>query len=92
MFLDANKPTRLIIRTGGQPGYGWHETLTKPIQMAVYTGSKKLGELTVAPPTGVFSELTFNIPPHALPSNASTIRIEASGMYRVFHWFVLQPE
>jgi hypothetical protein len=92
VFLDANKPTRLIIRTGGQPGYGWHETLTKPIQMAVYTGSKKLGELTVAPPAGVFSELTFNIPPHALPSNASTIRIEASGMYRVFHWFVLQPE
>jgi hypothetical protein len=92
VFLDPNKPTRLIIRTGGQPSYGWHETLTKPIQMAVYAGAKKLGELTVAPPNGVFSELTFNIPPHALPSTASTIRIQASGMYRVFHWFVLQPE
>lgn len=92
IFVDPAKPTRLIIRTGGQASYGWHETLTKPIQMKIFSGANKLAELTVAPPGGVFSELTFNIPPHALPSTASEIRVEASGMYRVFHWFALQPD
>lgn len=90
--VDPKKPTRLIIRTGGQPSYGWHETITKAVQMSVYRGSKKLGELTVGPPLGMFSELTFNLPPHSLGSTQSEIRVEANGIYRVFHWFVLQPE
>jgi hypothetical protein len=32
------------------------------------------------------------VQPHALPSSASEIRVEATGLYRVFHWFVLQRE
>jgi hypothetical protein len=60
--------------------------------MSLWSGKKKLGELTVAPPAGQFAELTFNVQPHALPSSASEIRVEASGLYRVFHWFVLQRE
>jgi hypothetical protein len=90
--LDPAKPTRIVIRTGGQAAYPWHETINKPIEMSLWSGKKKLGELTVAPPAGQFAELTFNVQPHALPSSASEIRVEASGLYRVFHWFVLQRE
>jgi hypothetical protein len=92
VHLVPAKPSRIVIRTGGQPAYPWHETLNKPIKMTLWSGAKKLGELTIAPPSGQFEEVTFNIQPHALPSTASQIRVEASGMYRVFHWFVLQPE
>ena len=90
--IDPAKPTRVVIRTGGQKSYGWHEPITTPVQLTLYAGTKKLGSLTVAPPTGAFSELTFNVPPHTATTSELTLRTEASGLYRVFHWFVLQPE
>jgi hypothetical protein len=90
--VDPTKPTRVVIRTGGQPGYSFHETITTPVTMRLFAGAKELGHLTVAPPAGKFSELTFNLPAHALPSAETELRVEASGVYRVFHWFVLQPE
>ena len=34
--------------------------------MKLLTGKKELGALTVAPPAGAFTELTFNLPPYAL--------------------------
>ena len=92
IHVDPAKPTRLVLRTGGQPSYGWHEAIKKPVEMTLYAGTKKLGSLTIAPPAGAFSELTFNIAPHALPTGEVEIHSEATGMYRVFHWFVLQPE
>jgi hypothetical protein len=92
VHLDPAKPTRIVIRTGGQTSYGWHEPITKPIDMTLYSGTKKLGSLTIAAPSGTFSEVTFNVAPHALPAATSEIRVEATGLYRVFHWFVLQPE
>jgi hypothetical protein len=90
--IDRAKPTRVVIRTGGQRAYGFHETITQPVTLALVAGTKPLGHLTVSPPTGAFSELTFNLPPHALPEGVTELRTEASGPYRVFHWFVLQPE
>ena len=51
-----------------------------------------LGTLTVTPPTGAFTELTFNLQPHALREAEVEVHTEATGPYRVFHWFVLQPE
>jgi hypothetical protein len=90
--VDPAKPMRVVIRTGGQASYGWHETLTKPVTLTLFTGAKQLGQLTVAPPSGVFSELTFNLPAHALRGGEGELRVRASGIYRVFHWFVLQPE
>ena len=91
--LDPAKPTRVVIRTGGQPSYGFHETITKPITLRLFGPAiKELGHLTVAPPAGKFSELTFNLPNHTFHDRTVTLRVEASGAYRVFHWFVLQPD
>lgn len=91
IHVDPAKPTRIVLRTGGQTSYGWHEAITKPVPMSLYVGTKKLASLTIAPPDGNFSELTFNIAPHALPTGDVEIHSEAAGLYRVFHWFVLQP-
>jgi hypothetical protein len=90
--VDPTKPTRVVLRTGGQKTYPWHEVIAKPIELVLYTGTKKLGQLTVAPPSGSFSELTFNLPPYATKTRTLELRTEATGMYRVFHWFILQSE
>jgi hypothetical protein len=90
--LDPDKPTRIVIRTGGKAQYGFHEPITKPITLELFADKKKLGHLTVAPPAGQFSELSFNLPQRAFHTRAVELRTEASAPYRVFHWFVLQPE
>jgi len=81
-----------VLRTGGQTNYPWHEAITKPATIALYTGNKELGKLTIAPPAGGFSELTFNLPAHAFRTADVELHSEADGIYRVFHWFVLQPD
>jgi hypothetical protein len=92
VHVDPAKPTRVVLRTGGQKSYGWHESIDKPVTISLHAGTKQLGQLTIAPPAGVFSELTFNLPAHAAKTPDLELRTEANGMYRVFHWFVLQPE
>ena len=90
--LDPQKPTRVVIRTGGKQAYGFHETITKPITLKLFTGTKELAHMTIAPPAGQFSELAFNLPTRVFRQPRIELRTEASGPYRVFHWFVLQPE
>jgi hypothetical protein len=90
--VDPAKPTRVVLRTGGQRTYPWHEAIDKPVTIKLSAGKKQLGQLTVAPPAGTFAEVTFNLPAHALPSREVELRTDATGVYRVFHWFVLQPD
>ncbi|HEY5950870.1 MAG TPA: hypothetical protein VIV40_35500, partial [Kofleriaceae bacterium] len=92
VHVNPAKPSRVVLRTGGQKSYGWHEAIDKPVTIALLVGKKQLGQLTIAPPAGQFSELTFNVPPHAFASGEAELHTEANGMYRVFHWFVLQPD
>ena len=90
--LDPQKPTRIVIRTGGQTTYNFHESITKPIALKLFAEGKELGHITLAPPSGQFSEIVFNIPVRALHSKQVEVRTEASAPYRVFHWFVLQTD
>lgn len=90
--LDPAKPTRVVLRTGGKPSYPWHEAIRKPVEITLLGGRKRFGTLTIAPPSGTFAEVTFTLPPQAFPTGEAELRTEATGMYRVFHWFVLQPD
>jgi hypothetical protein len=90
--LDPSKPARVVIRTGGQRSYPFHESLDKPITLQLFAGAKPIGHLTIAPPDGSFSELAFNFAAKTFDTPSVELRTEASGMYRVFHWFVLQPQ
>ena len=86
---DPARPVRLVLRTGGGPGYPWHETLTKPVTMRITDeGGRELARQTLPAPTGPFVEVVFELPAGA----PATLRAEADGPYRAFHWFVLQPE
>ena len=90
--IDPSKPARLVIRTGGQKSYPWHEEIDRPVTLRLFAGTRELGHLEVAPPTGTFSELTFEVPAHVSDGPQLELHTEASGRYRVFHWFVLQTD
>jgi hypothetical protein len=90
--LDPQKPTRIVLRTGGQPSYPYHDAIAKPITLKLMNGTRELGHITLGPPAGQFSEIAFNIPVRAFRQREVEVHTEASAPYRVFHWFVLQPE
>ena len=92
VHLDPAKPTRIAIRTGGARDAPYQDPITKPVTLKLMSGTKELGTLTVAPPGGLFSELTFNLQPYALRTPEAELHTEASGPYRSFHWFVMQPD
>ncbi len=85
--VDPHKPARLVIRTGGRPDYPWHERITKPVPIDVLDGDDRVIAHTDLPaPTGTLAEITLDIPA------TRTIQIRAHAPYRVFHYFVLQPD
>ncbi|HTL38909.1 MAG TPA: hypothetical protein VL326_37515, partial [Kofleriaceae bacterium] len=92
VHLDPAKPARVVLRTGGQKAYPWHESIDKPVVLTLFANDKQIGQLTLGPPTGQFAEVTYNLPAHATKRAEVELRTEAKGMYRVFHWFVLQPD
>ena len=88
--VDPRKPVRLVMRTGGKPNYPYHEGLGAPGEVRLYDGAgHELGRATLAAPTGPLVEVTFELPPSAARTR---VRVVAQKPYRVFHWFVLQPE
>jgi hypothetical protein len=87
--IDPARPVRLVMRTGGRPSYPWHDSLPRPAHVVVSTAAGS-AEATLAPATGPLVEVAFELPVPA--ESAVTVRVTASAPYRVFHWFVLQPD
>jgi hypothetical protein len=87
--LDPARPARLILRTGGQRSYPYHESIDHPVELKLYDDAdRELGKVTLGIPEGAFVEVAF-----ALPAGTSTtLHTAAASPYRAFHWFVLQPE
>jgi hypothetical protein len=89
--VDPSRPVRLVLRTGGARSYPYHEAIDRPVPLRVLDDAgRELARATLPAPTadGAFAEVTF-----ALPAGTPTVlHTEASGPYRAFHWFVLQPE
>lgn len=92
IHLEPKKPTRIVLRTGGARTPPFQDPITKPVTVKLLSGTKVLGTLTIAPPAGAFTELTFNLPPYAIRTSEAEVHTEATGPYRAFHWFVLQPD
>lgn len=87
--LDPNKPTRLVLRTGGPPSVPFQETLNAPTTLELLDGDDKVIATQPLPPPGnQFVEVVFDLPAGA----SSTIRTRSPLPYRVFHWFALQRE
>jgi hypothetical protein len=87
--FDPAKPVRLVMRTGGLPVYGFNEQIDKRVAIRILDDDRRvLARRDIPPPAGVFIELAFDL--GRLP--ARELLTDATGPYRVFHWFVLQPE
>ena len=87
--LDPAKPARLVLRTGGQRGYPYHETIDHPVELGLYDDAdRELGKATLGVPDGAFVEVAFELPAGV----ATHLHTVAAAPYRAFHWFVLQPE
>lgn len=85
---DPGKPVRLVMRSGGPASQAYHETITAAVPMAITDADgATIASQAVPAPNGTFQEVVFE-----LPAGTSTVHARAPGPYRVFHWFVLQPE
>jgi hypothetical protein len=84
---DPARPMRLVVRTGGKREYPWHDAITKPVAIEILDGETVLASADLPAPRGELIEVTLEI-----PKGLRTVRVRANGTYRVFHWFVLQPE
>ncbi|HEX2690178.1 MAG TPA: hypothetical protein VHN14_26365 [Kofleriaceae bacterium] len=87
--IEPHKPVRLVMRTGGQRGYPWHEDILSPVHLVVSTDAGT-AEATIEPPAGPLVEIALDLPVPAM--HEVIVRVAATGPYRVFHWFALQPD
>ncbi len=86
--IDPAKPVRLVLRTGGQVSAPYQESISTPVTLRILDdGDRELAKVTIPAPTGSFVEVPIELP----AGTPTAIRTEASGPYRAFHWFVLQP-
>lgn len=89
MTIDPAKPVRLVMRTGGPASQAYHETISAPVAVTITGDDGRAYPPQVLPaPRGAFEEVVFDLPAGVTP----TVHAHAASPYRVFHWFVLQPE
>ncbi|MEO7093534.1 MAG: hypothetical protein ABI175_09805, partial [Polyangiales bacterium] len=87
--IDPAKPVRLVMRTGGPPNQPYHETIAGPVPVElVDEDGRAFPAQTLPALNGTFLEVVFELPAGVTPR----LHTRAASPYRVFHWFVLQPE
>ena len=87
--VEPGKPVRLVLRTGGKPGYPWNEALTATNKLEVTAGGLTQ-VLDLVPPAGVLVEAAIELP--ATRARELAVSVRASRAYHAFHWFALQPD
>jgi hypothetical protein len=77
------------MRTGGPPNQPYHETIAGPVPVELTADDgTSFPAKTLPALNGTFLEVVFDLPAGVTP----TVHTRAASPYRVFHWFVLQPE
>ena len=69
------------IRSGGRRDYPWHEAIDRPVAITINGVRAELPA-----PRGELAEITVDVP------TSRSIDVRSTQTYRVFHWFILQPE
>jgi hypothetical protein len=90
--IDPARPVRLLLRTGGARSVAYHEAISQSVGVEIVDAAgRALARADVPPPPadGSFVEVAFDLPAGA---PITTVRTRADAPYRVFHWFVLQPD
>jgi hypothetical protein len=88
--VDPTRPVRLVMRTGGRRAYPYHDAIPGPVAIGLYDDAgTPLARATLPAPSGAFVEVVFEV--RATRSSLHVVT-QALAPYRVFHWFVLQPD
>jgi hypothetical protein len=88
--VEPARPAQLVLRTGGARSVPAQEPIERAVELRILDDAdREIARATVPPPLDAgFVEIAF-----ALPAGTSRVlHSAASGPYRAFHWFVLQPE
>jgi hypothetical protein len=89
LSVDPGRPVRLVLRSGGKPGYPWNEALTAAVTLEVSAGGTTR-VLDLPPPAGTLAEYAVELPAPGV--GALSVAVRASRPYHAFHWFALQPD
>jgi len=88
--VDAAKPVRLVVRTGGPAQMAYSTVPAAPRSLVVRSGGAELGRIALPAPSAGFAEASLDLP--AGPARLELTVTAADGKpYRAFHWFALQP-
>ena len=89
LALDRGKPVRLLLRTAGAASYPYQDAITGPVTLRIFDeADRELAHATLPVPTGALVDVPFELP----AGTSGTLHTEASGPYRAYHWFALQPD
>jgi hypothetical protein len=87
--VEPDRPIRLVFRTGAIAQVPFNE-MHDTAQLLHVTMADRRVELAVPAPSDSFVEVPIELP--AAKTRDVRVTVEASQPYRVFHWFVLQPD
>jgi len=89
LALDPGKPVRLLLRTAGAASYPYQDAIKAPVTLRILDADdRELAHATLPVPAGALVDVPFELP----AGTRGTLHTEASGPYRAYHWFALQPE
>jgi hypothetical protein len=90
LAVTPGRPVRLIARSGGARAIPLQDP-TGTVDIVVYDAAEHaLARTSIPAADGLFEEIAIDLP--APPTSKLALDIEATGAYRVYHWFALQPE
>ncbi len=88
--VAPGRAARLVVRVGGWDGMAYSKLKKAPVTIVVRThGGRELGRLVTPPLDGSFADLSLDLPADL----AGRVRFDlsATGPYRSYHAFVIQP-
>jgi len=88
--IDPTKPAKLIARGGGDRTYPYNDPITAAAHLAITAGDRRPVSIVLPAPTHRLVEVEVDLPHDA--DGEIAIEVATDGPYRIFHWFVLQPD
>jgi hypothetical protein len=93
--VRPGRAARLVVRAGGPASIPPSEIAPVEARLRVSRADGlPLGELVLPPPSPSFSDVELELPSYALAERTLAVIVssEAATPYRVFHYYVLQPD
>ncbi len=88
--IDPAKPAKLIARGGGDRAYPYNDPIATAAHLSITADDRAPVSIVLPRPTHRLVEIEVDLP-HGTDDTV-TIDVATDHPYRIFHWFVLQPD